>query len=325
MAQANLLVACIYCMAAYLFTELYRTGSASNATATEELLTNLQAHTPYQYRLLPPLLAHWLVPRLHLTPSQFFTGTTFVASVLLLYVFRAFLERYVPPPFAMVSAPLILVASWFNYTQTQYAFFYPSDLPAVTFFTAGVMLAVERQWTWYYLLFAISVINRETAVFLTAAFALVLLGKVPSRTLALHVASQLAYALVAKVVLAHVFAHNPGVGAFAVQAFANIWWLERTYFGSGPFGAIGPMPPIRETVYLTLCAFGGLWIAVPFYWRRKPEELKRLTLVVPLFLVAVFVLGNLNEKRIYSELTPIVVAHAAVALYRAAIEEHPGC
>jgi preprotein translocase subunit SecG len=95
------------------------------------------------------------------------------------------------------------------------------------------------------------------------------------------------------------------------------------HFGGGPFGAIGPRPPIRETLYLTFCAFGGLWIAVPFYWRRKPEELKRLTLVVPLFLVAVFVLGNLNEKRIYSELTPIVVAHAVVALYCAAIEEHP--
>jgi hypothetical protein len=139
-----------------------------------------------------------------------------------------------------------------------------------------------------------------------------------------HVAIQLVYAGALKLLLRQAFTHNPGVGAFAVQMYANVWWLQLTYFGRGPFGGLAARPPLGETLYLTFCAFGGLWLAIPFYWRRKPEDLRRLTLMLPLFLLAVFLAGNLNEKRIYGELTPIVVAHAVVALYGAGSDEHPG-
>jgi hypothetical protein len=295
-------------MAAYLFTELYRGGSSPNPVATDKLLTDFRGATPFQYRILLPLLAHWIAPLLHVSPSQFFTGTTFIASLLLLYFFRAFLERYMPSTGAILSAPLILIACWFDYTQTSYRFFYPYDVPAVTFFTGGIILAMERRWEWYYPVFAVSATNRETALFLTVAFALVLYGQMPVRTLAVHIAAQTGSIVALKVLLWRTFAENPGAGAFGIQLFVNMRWLWFTCC-SGHVTA--------ESVYLILCAFGGLWIAVPFYWSRKPRELRRLTFVIPLFLLGMFIVANLNEKRIYSELTPIICAHAAVALYYA--------
>jgi hypothetical protein len=64
-----------------------------------------------------------------------------------------------------------------------------------------------------------------------------------------------------------------------------------------------------------LSSFGFAWLVVAVGWKRLRDPFTRKSLwAVPPFLLVVFVVGNLNEIRVYGELTPIVLTAAILIL-----------
>jgi hypothetical protein len=82
----------------------------------------------------------------------------------------------------------ILLALPFN---LLYTYWYPNDIPAVLFFTLGLIAFYRRSWPWYYLLFVVATLNRETTLFLTFLFVVTNLDRLSLKQLAGHTAVQL--------------------------------------------------------------------------------------------------------------------------------------
>src|SRR5262249_37161243 len=138
------------------------------------------ASTPYQYRVLVPLLVRGLLYTHVVDPSTqliAFAVIQVLALILLAFVFRAYLSRLVPDPVVCSTAALTLFAVLpFNYFNLPY---YPYDIPSVLFFTLGLLLIYEQKWAWFYPLFIAATINRETSIFLTVVTVFVLFDRVP--------------------------------------------------------------------------------------------------------------------------------------------------
>jgi hypothetical protein len=54
-------------------------------------------------------------------------------------------------------------------------------------------------------------------------------------------------------------------------------------------------------------SFGGVWMAIPWLYRRQPFFLKRSLLVVIPFVITSGLYGIIDEIRLYAELIPILL------------------
>jgi hypothetical protein len=56
--------------------------------------------------------------------------------------------------------------------------------------------------------------------------------------------------------------------------------------------------------FLTL--FAGIWAFIPIFWNNIQTKLKRLLLLVPIYLVPAIMYANLMETRVYHEINIII-------------------
>lgn len=267
-----------------------------------EALVAGTASTPYQYRVLVPLLVRGLL-RLHVvepaTQMAAFAAIQVGVLVLLAFTFRRYLSRFIPDRILSSIAALTLYAVLpFNYFNLPY---YPYDIPSVLFFTLGLLLIYEEKWRWFFPLFVAATVNRETSIFLAVVTLFVHFGRYRPRLLALLVGSQLAIWAVIKAALWVIYQQNRwmGYGLYEFQLKVNI----ATLFNH----------PIKGVI--ALATWGCLWIAV-LVWRSRIHDpyLKRTLWVVPVFIGGMLFAGFVIELRIYGEVLPIVVAAFWVVL-----------
>ena len=102
--------------------------------------------------------------------------------------------------------------------------------------------------------------------------------------------------------LMYAFASNPG-SAFNSRAFRN-WPLF--------VDLVTLRPSPSAFAMMSFCGF--LWVLVPLRWQQQPRFFRRLVLVVPLVLASMFWVANLDELRIYNEVTAILAPVAVIAL-----------
>jgi hypothetical protein len=254
------------------------------------------AATPYQYRaLLPWIVRGALKLRLIRPESQMavFAGIQTVALVLLGVFFRHYLRRFIADPIlASVAALTIYAVLPFNYFNLPY---YPYDIPSVLFFTIGLLLIYERQWSWFFPLFVIATLNRETSIFLAVATLFVLFDRYPRMQLAALVGSQLVIWTALKAALWFIYSENRwlGYGLYQFQLKVNAATLLNY--------------PIKGVI--ALATWGCLWLAVLIWHRRiRNVELKRTLWTVPVFIAGTMFAGFVLELRIYGEVLPIVLA-----------------
>ncbi len=280
------------------------------ADATLAMLTEGTATTPFQYRALVPFAVSRVVSLLPSGADGLWVwyglvelGAAFAAWTAM----RAFLGLDLGRrEAASVGALAVFLPLALNLaTPVRHnAFFFPWDTLSVAVFTSGLYLLRERRWGAYYLLFAIGTLNRETTCFLTLAFVLLAWGRLPLRTLAAHAGAQLVLWVVLKLALASAYAGNPTLqenspaGLFVVPYLMNL-------------GTLSTVPGLLRLS----TAMGGLWL-VPALLARRVEspELRRLLRVLPVFLVGMFVVGEMLEVRIYSEMIPLATAALLLAL-----------
>jgi hypothetical protein len=261
-----------------------------------EALVAGTASTPYQYRVLLPWLVRGALELHMIRPESeiaVFAGIQAAALILLGFVFRRYLSRFIADPvLASVMALTIYAVLPFNYFNLPY---YPYDIPSVLLFTVGLLLIYERRWRWFFPLFVIATLNRETSIFLAVASLFVLFDQYSWPRLGLIVGSQLAIWVAVKAFLWVVYQQNRwmGYGLYQFQLKVNAATLLNY--------------PIKGVI--ALATWGCLWLAVVIWHRRIHDVyLKRTLWTVPVFIVGMMFAGFVIELRIYGEVLPIVLA-----------------
>ncbi len=252
-----------------------------------------KAALPFQFRMLVPYLVRFISI---LTKSDIITtyaSLEFLFLVGLFIAYRNFLCLFFKRNLADIFPFVLAFVLPFNYGILT-TMFYPSDFPAIFFFTLALIAMYKEDWQSYYLIYAIATLNRETTCFLTFIYMFVFFRKMSITKLSLHLLIQTAMWLGIKQILYQIFRNNPG-GLYENHINANIkMFLEILSF------------KIYNIVNLLL-NFGGLWVlAIPGY-KNAPPFLKASTLVLIPFIIGMFLVGNLYEMRIYGELLPIIV------------------
>lgn len=285
---------------------------ATNQTtdqATFEDLAHGTASLPFQYRALAPLLVSGVRSVLPSISHEAAFGAVDALSALAVYAsFRLLLSLFFRKEdrrdvFALgVFIPLMLNLA-FPYRYN--ALFFPWDTPSVALFTLGLYLLHTKKWGWYYVVFAAATLNRETSCFLTLCYALAYFREDGLPRVSIHVAAQAAIWLTIKTILYWAYLGNPlldpaGSGFFFYQVERSIRIL------TSPVGLL----------YL-ITALGGTWVVLALLQRFIDEPiLRRSFYFVPVFLAGMFVVGEMMEVRIYSELIPLVTAGLLVAARR---------
>ena len=195
-----------YLGCAALFVDVY-TAMTRWISPGMAAFTHGQAPFPFRYRVLVTGLASFLERAgLPLHAAYFLLAT--LAVFVLLLAFDQFLALFVRRDFAHVLAPGILYPLGWNYLGLNRMYF-PFDLPGVALFTLALVLLAERRWAWFYVVFALATLNRETTWLLTFILLAVEWGRLPTRTLAAHVVTQALIWVALKVALAQAFPGGP--------------------------------------------------------------------------------------------------------------------
>ena len=277
------------------------------SVSTLDALTAGDAVVPYQYRALVP----WVVAGLSrltggaVSLELLYGALDALAAIGVWLGVRRFLRPHVGAAGAEGDAarsvaalgafvPLALgtAAPW-RYN----ALFFPADTASVAAFAFGLALLQERRWLAYYLLFAVATVNRETTCFLTIAWVLASWGRVPLRRIIGHAGAQLAIWVTIKGGLATLYAGNPALPNADGGLF--VLTVERSVLLALALPA---------WVYLGL-ALGGSWLVVVLLSRHiRGTEAGRWLRVVPVFLLAMALVGEVLEVRIYAEMIPLVTA-----------------
>lgn len=310
---ASVLFLVVAALAAAYFTQLRFELTGENHHARLPDLVQGTADTPFQYRILVP----WLVgralrveavARLAGSPLNLFKAGELLATFTLLLVFRRYLRDYVAHALArdLLALGLLWVLVAHFVVPREIPFWYPSDIPAIVFFTLGLLWIREKRWVAFYPLFAVATLNRETTIFLTLAWLAVGLGRERPAVLAAHTVAQLVVWTGIKAWLHTAYGGNPGAGLLEIAE----------QVGGRPHVLVNLEFLARPAHWPSLAsAFGFAWIPCALGFRAVRDRFAERTLLVALAYVAVAMfVGNVYELRVYGELVPIVLVGAILAL-----------
>lgn len=257
------------------------------------------AHKPFQYRILIP----WMVGALNgITGFSVIVLYKIVESISvvgLIFSSRYFLRKYFEPPLVDLFAfGTALLLPWHYLLPREIALVIPSDIPAAMFLTLLLALMARKNWLWYYPVFVIATFNRETTCFVTLIFILVYWNKFSYRVLFYHLVSQFLIWMAIKTGLWFLYADNPG-GLFELfHAGSN-----RSHIWSNIEFLISP-----KRVLILLSSFGFLWIPIIVWYKLIDDYfINRALWALITFFVAMLIIGNLNEIRIFGEWIPLVL------------------
>ena len=299
--RTNFVFALVVLVLSYQFAQVRFAANQFYGFATPEMLAAGTAWLPFQFRPLVPWLAGWLgsLP-LRSGPSVlgWYKIIELVSTVALCYATRHYLSLFIPDDrlTALWTGALFYVLP-FNLTFT---FWYPWDVPSLLFFTLGLILLYRRDWKWYYPLFALATLNRETTALLTLVYLATTVGRAPRRQWLGHAALQAALWLALRLLLFALYGRNPrlGYGLFELKLFNNLDWL------------------LQPGIVLALLRNWGLiWVPVVLWPRFVSDPfVHRALLIVPLMMFGLGFVGVVHELRIYSEAVPLLLPALALVV-----------
>lgn len=324
------LVLSLYLVAASIFTHLYLDISAHYLGKETEQLVSGEPLRPFAYRVLTPALIQASLDALPDTVkarlSHDKTGqprtlkaaarydwsgndqAIFVVSYLLLWLcslltlllWRSLLQqqqigglatRILAPVLGLLALPLFFAKSGYIY-----------DLPELLLFSAALLCFLRQRWSAYYLLFAIAVLNKETALLMGLFFTPLLL-RGDYRALARHAALHAAIGLPLLAAIRVIMADLPGT--------ALEWHFENNlkFFASTePWFKFDDIYAQQLPTPRALNPLNLLLLLGPILLKRKQlnRDLALSALAMLLVLLPTFVLlGNEDEIRVFIPVLPL--------------------
>jgi hypothetical protein len=255
---------------------------------------------PYQYRFLTPwvcLKISTSVP--HVTFHSCLFITDVLASMLTVYscheILRlfGFSKTYAFPLSLLVVIPLALCfLISFGTEQPQ---FYPYDLPAVAFFTYGLLLLSTKRQLLFELLFCTATLNRETMLFLIFPYMRAFWVR-KKAIVGVRIVLLLLWWAALKYFLSTVYSMNPGRPVH-LDIAKNIQWLSDT----------------PHLLYL-LVVGGGMWVPLGCLWGTVPHDFRDLLACVVPFGLTVAIAGTIGEMRVFAEVSPLLWVGGLIAI-----------
>jgi hypothetical protein len=260
-------------------------------------LVNGTAATPFQYRALIPWIVSGLrrLPGFHAVPlPDLIKSIEFVSAFALTLAFRRYLSLFFPSQAltAVLSLSVFYALPFHFLFPRELPLIYPSDLPAILFFTWGLICLRQQNWKAYYPLFLVATLNRETTCFLILVYVFTAAGRSPRRSVALHALAQTVLWVGAKAGLYWLYRDNPGFGVFEDQWRRNL-------------------PALTEASHLIALSgmWGFTWVPVLIWFRLIRDVFVRRSLFVLIpFLLGMAAVGVVYEMRIYGEPLPLVLS-----------------
>lgn len=186
---------------------------------------------------------------------------------------------------ALATVPLL-------YSYNNYYASYPYDPGTIFLFSLGIVLIVKRKLVWFYPLFLLATLNKETSLLLIALLFFHMSREGKSYRVWIHATVLLLVWAVIKLTLFFAFRDNPG----------SMWQLMLVKHNL----RVPAEHPLGLAYVLALLLVGAFFVA--YRWKERPVLVRRGLFIVlgPLFGLGLF-LGYVDELRIYSEALPFVV------------------
>ncbi len=265
-------------------------------------LTNLAdgtAYKPFQFRMLVPWLASGLAAAGTVDLLRAYQIIDALSVIGLFYAFRYLLADYLTGATLTLGSFLVFYALPWNYLLARdLPLILPYDLAAVAFFTLGLALLKRHRWTWFYPVFVVACLNRETMVFLVVVLLAVEYGRIPNRSLGIHAAAMVGIWLVIKFVMGALYTGNPGNALELYHVNSNVLHITTNI----------DRLLIPRHLLVVLSNFGFAWLIVLVGYNRIHDRFARRSLwMAPLFVLMILIVGNINEIRVFGELLPVVM------------------
>ena len=316
---------CLLC--GLLFTYFYFLYTHEYPPGSYQKIANHDADKVFQTRLLITSIANALEPTLPLLEAtcQWAVPYPIGYEVLLQLINSVFLATLIllirPLTMALgyqvtpAASLLILVPVSWNYIAINgyidgAGLYYPYDIPSLTFFAAGVILLLKKKWLWFYPLFFLACLNRESACFISlAGFLLTVQISAKAniqemlkanRQLLVHTIAQATIWLILRLALSYAFRDNPG--EFFEKPHSMIDFIVRIWSGEAHWAMNNPR------WFLTL--FAGVWVIPLLFWKNLNPSAKRFLLLGLIYLLLLVFRSNMMEVRVLNELNVIITVCA---------------
>jgi hypothetical protein len=176
---------------------------------------------------------------------------------------------------------LVLGLPIFFHTGTRYIY----DFPALSLFTLAFYLMLKRKWLWYYIIFFVGLMNKETIILLTILFAFIYYRRTSTLSYWINLILQCSLFVLVRGTISWIFRDNPG------QNFE--------------FHFYGNLRIIADNWTLHNIVIGGIVLFFIFYqYRFKPAILQKAFFVGLLLIVLTLFFGYIHEARDYYEIYP---------------------
>lgn len=266
---------------------------------------------PWQYRILIPLLYNeiWSLQIPFLDLGRIVKVIEIGSTIMLVLAFRYYLSLFIKDKQAtwMMSLLLFFILPFHYFFPEPFHAFYWFDTPSLLFFTVGMILLYKKKWIWFYPLFAVATLNRETTCFLTFIYLFTALGNERLLTIIFHCAAQFLIWMIIKTALFILFIDNPGSQAgFEISSLGE----NVTHFADN----VNYFMNLKNWASF-LSIFGFIWIPVLFlHGQINDQFVKRSLLVFIPQLCGMMIVANIYELRIFSEMIPVFLAAFCIIL-----------
>ncbi|MFT5683200.1 MAG: hypothetical protein ACI8RZ_004129 [Myxococcota bacterium] len=257
-------------------------------------LIALEGDAPWAYRLLVPAAAEAIsIPLAALgidadgAREYGYLSLRWVMTAALLLLFHRYCRRFLSVQWAL-TATLLLVA--LHAPAFMHYWFQPASPLDLLLWLMATMITLRGRNDWLPLIVFLGALNRETAVFIIAIHGILRLGHEPLPKLLLRCA---------------------GLGAIWAAVFVGLrqiitpqlWSTEKTVWEMF-------VRNLDVEWFFYALSFVGMWGLLPLLgWKKVPDVLKRLTLVMIPYVVLLMLFGRIREVRLLLPLTiPLIPA-----------------
>jgi hypothetical protein len=282
----------------YVFNSEFPLATLSESATS---LTAGTGYIPFQFRALIPWIAGALGGSIAV-----YRWLDVVAVVGIFYSFR-FLLAGLFRGRALLLLPFVVFyfLPWNYLLPRGIPILLPYDLPAVAFTALGLALLRRRAWPWYYAVLLVGCLNRETIVFLGIVFFAMELRRLPHQSLVVHLLLHAIIWLGVRFLMLGLYGDNPGTAFELYHVNSNVLHLKTNL----------DILLAPEHLIMVLSSFGFAWVLLIAGWKWIDDSFTRRALwIVPPYVILTFIAGNINEIRVFGELTPVIAMPVVVVL-----------
>jgi hypothetical protein len=287
-------------VAAWWFADLRFALNRDFPLATSQMLTDGTAYKPFQLRVMVPWLAALIRQISGGEIESIYQALEAVFTALLVFCFYYWLRASFTRRVAAILSLFVLFVLPFNLLLPRglFAIRVPYDVSSAMFFALLSALIVRGKWKWVWLVFPLAVLNRESVIFLVAAYALAEFRQSPVKCWVPRAGLALIAWVLVRVILTLIYQDNPGA------------MLELTHVGTNHTHLATNLRILTSWSGLLHVAssFGFLWCVPVFFFRKIESRYLRVAfMMLPVYFLGIVFIGNVHEIRNYTEWTPVVL------------------